>query len=251
MMDMLVRELRATTDGSLLIARFGSCGGVGEKAEVGTVVVAREGAVMIQRNWDFFASNYDGHDSVESDDPELEKRAWESGKPPYRISGVCPADAELSEVLLDRLRSQLGESRVHAGLNATADSFYSSQGRTDPSFYDFNHNLLTRLPSLIPNVETLEMETFALLHLAKCARASDSVATVGGGAANEGHVVGNVARAESLSSRTGGRRIRATACAMVFADRKGNAFIEPHDVVRLEKSAGRAVLEAVTQCSIE
>ncbi|KAJ3043152.1 hypothetical protein HDV00_005768 [Rhizophlyctis rosea] len=237
---MLVRELRATTDGPLLIARFGSCGGVGQKAEVGSVVVAREGAVMVQRNWDFFAPHYGNKVGLAEDEAHAEKAAWETNDAPYRISKICPADRDLSEALLERLRYHLGETRVHSGLNATADSFYSSQGRTDPAFHDANRTLLARLPIMVPQIESLEMETYALLHMAACARHPNSIPSVTGQApvTNDGEGVLRV------------RSIRASACAMVFADRKGNAFIDPLDVVRLERSAGRAVLEAVTSCPL-
>lgn len=47
-------------------------------------------------------------------------------------------------------------------MNATADSFYSTQGRIDPSFDDRNENLIDDLSSRYPDVVTLEMETFHL-----------------------------------------------------------------------------------------
>ncbi|KAJ3299277.1 hypothetical protein HK104_009493 [Borealophlyctis nickersoniae] len=231
MIDMMVREVRATTTGPLLIARFGSCGGIGLTAEVGKVVVATGGAVMVQRNWDFFMGLSNKEDE---DDHERERKAWETDGPkPYNISGVCPADAELSGWLRTRLEHHLTPLGVATGVNVTADSFYSSQGRTDPSFRDLNSTLVSRIPALVPGAEILEMETFTLLHCAACA-ATKGKASYG------------------FRQEDGGNKsIRAAACAMVFADRKGNTFIAPEEVVRLEKEAGRAVLEAVTRCPLD
>jgi uridine phosphorylase len=47
------------------------------------------------------------------------------------------------------------------GLNATADSFYSSQGRVTSNFDDYNETLVDDLASQ-NQVTTLEMETFHL-----------------------------------------------------------------------------------------
>jgi uridine phosphorylase len=35
--DMLLREVRAVTEGPLLVVRFGSCGGIGENTRPGQV----------------------------------------------------------------------------------------------------------------------------------------------------------------------------------------------------------------------
>lgn len=66
------------------------------------------------------------------------------------------------------------------------------------------------------------MESFALLHIAHCAK----------------------------RGKGGSKSVRATACAIVCADRKGNAFIGPEVLVRIEREAGRAVLEAVSMCPL-
>ena len=47
-------------------------------------------------------------------------------------------------------------------LNATADSFYSSQGRTDANFDDRNETLIDEIIGKFPTATTLEMETFQL-----------------------------------------------------------------------------------------
>jgi len=45
-------------------------------------------------------------------------------------------DAALSAAVLASLSAALPETGAVAGLNATGDSFYSSQGRVDPNFDD-------------------------------------------------------------------------------------------------------------------
>ena len=57
---------------------------------------------------------------------------------------------------------------MHEGLNASADSFFSSQGRPDPNFDDRNACVLDDLLHRHPTTSSLEMETFHLFHLAQC-----------------------------------------------------------------------------------
>lgn len=57
---------------------------------------------------------------------------------------------------------------MHLGMNASADSFFSSQGRYDPNFDDRNDSVLDTLLKRHPDVSSLEMESFQLFHLAKC-----------------------------------------------------------------------------------
>jgi uridine phosphorylase len=68
---------------------------------------------------------------------------------------------------LDLLCERAG---VHEGLNASADSFFSSQGRPDPNFDDRNSNVIDQLLAMHPHASSLEMETFHLLHLSSCSR---------------------------------------------------------------------------------
>ena len=98
------------------------------------------------------------------------------------------------------------------GLNVTADSFYSSQGRVTPQFWDDNQDLIARIHKMYPDAQSLEMETFVLFHLAASCRKD---------------------------------RIYAAGCAMVFADRISNDFISKSKVEQLEAQAGRAVLESI------
>ncbi|KAE9295228.1 hypothetical protein PF008_g24323 [Phytophthora fragariae] len=66
-------------------------------------------------------------------------------------------------------RDRLG---VFDGLNATACSFYSSQGRLDSAFDDRNEHLVEDLTKTQPDLHTVEMETFHLLDLAQRSRGS-------------------------------------------------------------------------------
>lgn len=59
-------------------------------------------------------------------------------------------------------------------VNASADSFYSSQGRFTTLFQDDNEELIEKIRALHPDVQTMEMETFLLNHLAMSANNSQS-----------------------------------------------------------------------------
>lgn len=66
-----------------------------------------------------------------------------------------------------RCRAQM----VLPGMNASADSFYSSQGRIGVGFDDRNEDLIDRLvEAQNERILSLEMETFHLLDLARCSR---------------------------------------------------------------------------------
>ncbi|KAJ3304266.1 hypothetical protein HDV03_003003 [Kappamyces sp. JEL0829] len=236
--DMMMREVRAVTDGPLLVIRFGSCGAIGNGTP-GSIAVASDGAVMISKNYDYWQDSYD-FETEESTDQTSETKMIFTGfnmvsklfhdafrGVPYNISGVIPADHGLSARLVDCLEKELGENSVLTGIDATADSFYSSQGRLDVSFGDDNEKLIDGLRKKYPNCETLEMESGMLLHLAQaCSKQSKVVKNHPG-------------------------PIRATACAMVFFNRITNAMIPPDSVEELELKAGRAVLDALVATPLE
>lgn len=46
--------------------------------------------------------------------------------------------------------------------DVTADSFYSSQGRIDPSFADHNSTLVDEIIELYPDTGSFQMETYQL-----------------------------------------------------------------------------------------
>ena len=62
--------------------------------------------------------------------------------------------------LVSNLKASIGKEKVFQGLNATADSFYGSQGRKDFNFNDANEELFQQIRNAYPDVVTMEMETF-------------------------------------------------------------------------------------------
>ena len=107
MMDFVVRECRAVVDGPMIMVRLGTCGTLDTNIKVGSIVVASEGSILIQRDPDAWSDNTKQH---------------------YRFSNIVLPDVDLSNQLINHLKSELGTIPVYSGLNATADSFYSSQG---------------------------------------------------------------------------------------------------------------------------
>jgi len=68
------------------------------------------------------------------------------------------------------MSKSIGKDKVHVGLNATADSFYSSQGRIDTNFDDRNKDLIEHHLAEKCKVLSLEMETFHLFDMAECSK---------------------------------------------------------------------------------
>ncbi|KAG0241719.1 nucleoside phosphorylase domain-containing protein [Mortierella sp. GBAus27b] len=218
MMDFFVRECRAVVDGPMIIIRLGSCGSLSD-ATVGDVCVP-EGSYVVQRNYDYFA---------ESDPTDANVK-------PYHFSKVFEADPEITDTLVRNMSSKIGKEHVWRGINATADSFYSSQGRQDNNFKDDNQELFDELVRYEPNTMTLEMETFVLYHLARTSTATPLLAMSQGEKTNGTTIDKN--------------SIRAGACMMVFAQRKTNAFITKEDVARVEPLAGEAVFDSLVEVSL-
>ena len=189
MMDFAVRELRHVVDGDLVLVRLGSCGGLAEEAVPGVVVANTPGSVRIARNFD--ADFADFPDESDANYVISQRRA--------------APDAALARLLASELAR---DCDVVEGLNASADSFYDAQGRTDPNFRDGNGNVLERLRAL--GVASVEMESFYLLHLA-----------------------------------AHGANMRAATCAIVAANRNTGAVVEKDAFEAVESKAGRAVLRAV------
>ncbi|CAM9325833.1 unnamed protein product [Laminaria digitata] len=210
-MDFLVREIRAVTTGPLRIARLGSCAGLRTDLPVGTVAVASEGSLLIRQNPDAWGAEVgagtDGGDAVVE---------------PFLFHRVVAADEDLSRQLLKELKHALNDEKgagekggvaVVGCLNASADSFYSSQGRLDPSFEDRNEDLTQSLLTRHPSVGTFEMETFQLLHLARLCRKGT---------------------------------LRASAASIVAANRVADDAIAVKKLAEIERKAGQAVLRAIT-----
>ncbi|CAO3672115.1 unnamed protein product [Rhizopus stolonifer] len=163
MMDFFVRETRASTEGTVAIIRFGSCGSLTPSAPAGAVIIPKAG-FCIRRNFDYFAEN--------SLYPELKDK-------PYLFSGTFPADQEITNILSGHIKEALVPIEKEGlfvgpvltdGLNADGCSFYSSQGRTDANFWDDNEGVLQEIVSTYPETHSIEMETSVLFHLANCAR---------------------------------------------------------------------------------
>lgn len=206
MMDFFVRETKAVVEGPIVACRFGTCGGISPGARVGSVVVASGGSSYVTRNPDAFAHRYQNEES--------------DAGPKYNIHKVCPADDKLSALVESSLRSQLegkfGETIVDSGVNVTAESFYSSQGRIFEMFEDENDTLIDEVCAKFKEAKTMEMETFMLMHLAKCC--------------NDPFYV--------------------SAAAIVVANRCNNSTVEADTLEEVERLGGLAVLEAVTKREI-
>ena len=64
---------------------------------------------------------------------------------------------------------------VVEGVDVTADSFYSSQGRTTSAFRDANEGLIARVRADVPGARSMQMETFHLFDLARCSAAASPI----------------------------------------------------------------------------
>eukprot|EP00879_Flechtneria_rotunda_P020628 GHRR01021707.1.p1 GENE.GHRR01021707.1~~GHRR01021707.1.p1 ORF type:complete len:312 (+),score=96.98 GHRR01021707.1:257-1192(+) len=162
-MDFVVREARAVVDGQMAVVRLGTCGALRPPAVLGSLIIASKGAICIRR------------------DPD----AWtyRDGRPHYTVSAPVPADTQLAQLVVEAATEQVGVQAVVQGLNATADSFYSSQGRLGCHFEDGNEAINEQLLQLHAQLVSLEMETFHLLDLARCSRGSIKAAAFCIGAA--------------------------------------------------------------------
>jgi len=211
MMDFVVRETRAVVDSSekMKIIRFGTCGGLQDSDFATTIVVASEGSMLVRR------------------EPDL---VGENNSFPYSFSRIVPPCPELSAALLDsmqeRTRGLIFKSnnenkekngKVKTGLDVTADSFYSSQGRTSDAFDDRNEHLLEKLKLAYPTARSCQMETFQLFDLARASL----------------HPISAAAACIILASR-------ATAGA-------AGSIALKEDVALLELCGGLACLEALTR----
>lgn len=160
-MDIALRELRVVTaPGPMVIIRVGTCGIVKKEVSepVGRLAVADHGTVLVQRNYD-----------SDSNHPNMPDHQF------YHLSRCWMPDAELTTILKRLAENKMGTENILSTLNASSDSFYSSQGRTSPGFADNNGfiipTLIERYPD-VPNI-TMEMETGQLIYSA-CAMADES-----------------------------------------------------------------------------
>ncbi|KAG6873055.1 hypothetical protein C0995_003535 [Termitomyces sp. Mi166 len=236
-MDFFIREARECLSGDMVVVRLGSCGALID-VPVGTVVVPKA-SVAVTRNVDF---DFSSGDSLE---------------PPYRISKSVHADAalhnELQKALVVARPTGSGTEILAGAVNASADSFYSSQGR-HTSFPDHNEDLIEKLQASTPGLATLEMETFHLYHLAACWSGGRTAAKVQDPPLTAGPVkpVGPLSPSQAFTTtslRLASTVIRAAAAHMVFASRTSQDFITPNQVTELERWTGIGVLHAI--CNFE
>merc|ERR1719215_159995 len=145
MMDFFLREARSCVDGPMAVVRFGTCGVLQSSTKVGSISVSSEGSVVVQRNYDAFSTE-DG--KLNSNGKKQE---------PYSISQPCPADKALTDGVIKSLQEAIGTESVVPGLNASADSFYCTQGRKDPFFPDANEEIVAEVVQRYPSVVSMEM----------------------------------------------------------------------------------------------
>jgi len=247
--DFFVRETRECVTGDMVIVRLGSCGGLLTTLTVGSVVVPKA-SVSVRRNYDFdFTSPAQPHEEA------------------YHISKPVAADPALQAAILKRLHQyRLNESNIVINgniVNASADSFYSSQGR-QTSFPDHNEHLIEYMLKRVESLASLEMETFHILHLAKSWSPSDpdAAAPITSESSNPlDSPISDLPTAYTLTEKqpsatpTAGPRTRpskicAASVQMIFAARQSRDFITPEVVLETEAWTSEAVLEALVHFEI-
>ncbi|KAG2427917.1 hypothetical protein HYH02_014519, partial [Chlamydomonas schloesseri] len=154
-MDFVVRENRAVVRGQMAIVRLGTCGAVQRPAKLGDLLIAARGSIGIRRDPDYWTLAHQhvhqqqhhatGNGSGTSAAGGAPAPAAANGNGaagglsysygagaaagtrPYMVSLPVPADDELAALLTAEATAVVGAGRVVQGLNASADSFYSSQ----------------------------------------------------------------------------------------------------------------------------
>eukprot|EP01156_Anaeramoeba_ignava_P010359 Anaeramoba_ignava/a479501_179.p1 GENE.a479501_179~~a479501_179.p1 ORF type:complete len:321 (-),score=55.88 a479501_179:124-1056(-) len=204
LVDFMVREGRVIVDGPMHIVRFGTCGCLDGEIPVGHVIVASKGSALATRDYDAVEENLQSKEV--------------KNKIPYILTKVIPSDPELNKAILSELKEKLGEEKVHEGVNITADSFYSSQGRLNPDFNDYNSDLIEEILRKYPDAVSFEMETYLYLHLAR----------------------------SSVS-----KPIFATAACIALAQRKQDVFLDTETKHKVEKLGGQALIDALSKLVIK
>ncbi|OBZ78779.1 hypothetical protein A0H81_00040 [Grifola frondosa] len=262
-----------TTERCGVSVRLGSCGALID-VPVGSVVVPRA-SIAVTRNYDFnFATGL-------SDEPPY--RISKANLPFFRFMLIPLFDlpwvyASLASIIRDlnsyQIRESLARNRpshinkpiVDNILNASTDSFYSSQGR-QTSFPDHNSDLIDNLISSHKDLATFEMETFHILHLAASwhieahdmsGRPPPITRMPTSPSIYPSHLPSTQENVPDVAtSAAGGKplipqpRIIAAATQMVFASRTSQDFITPQEVAQIEAWCGRAVLDALIGIAID
>ena len=126
MMDFAIREIRAITEGPLSIIRLGSCGTPHDEISIGSLVVANESFCI--------TTNYESYHQKECSKTVCSY---------FHFTSPIKPDLILHHALVKALQKQSNETfPVVEATDATADTFYSSQGRLDNQFDDRNIGLI-------------------------------------------------------------------------------------------------------------
>lgn len=121
----------------MAIVRLGTCGAVQRPARLGDLLIATHGSIAIHRNPDFWTLSMQGaagngsssSGAAPSSSKSVQEGSSVADARPYRLCLPVPADQELGSLLVEEAAAAVGAGRVVQGLNASADSFYSSQVR--------------------------------------------------------------------------------------------------------------------------
>jgi len=195
MVDFMLREARAIIDGPMVVIRLGTCGTPNPNLAIGSIAVAKESVMCYQKFEQFYS------------DEIKEPKALDY----YHLTKPIPCDEVLTELLFENLKECVPDRVIHRCLDVSTDSFYSTQGRVDPSFDDRNETLVDDIVAIYPDVGSFQMETYHMCHLAARSRNTMSVA----------------------------------ACCIILAQRRSGAFLTNEEKHALEHTCGEAVLRTL------
>ncbi|PHJ23032.1 phosphorylase family protein [Cystoisospora suis] len=156
-MDFLIREAGFVLDGgNLAVIRLGTCGIIDRNVEPGTLMICDRSSYCY-RNY----AHFDGILKCDDETSEVQGVHDKVRASPYVITAPLEADKELTDWLEQRIKEK--GLRVKRGLNCSAETFYSCQGRLSPDWYDENEKVLDQL--IACGAVSVEMETHQLFHL--------------------------------------------------------------------------------------
>lgn len=211
MMDFAIREIRALVDGLLVVIRLGTAGSPNPKCHPGTVVVSSE-AVRVEQNLSAF-----DYKTIKDPQPNTPEEALESFKKFYTVSPPAPADKNLTDSLASHIEKFVPARKgIQVGVSASAESFYSSQGRVDKNFFDNSTGVVDGLLGVHPDLLCIEMETHQLFHLG-CISALPTI---------------------------------CAGCAFILMQRREHNILDHDTKVLLEKEIGQAILETLVDTQI-
>mmetsp|Transcript_15442 Transcript_15442/g.36749 ORF Transcript_15442/g.36749 Transcript_15442/m.36749 type:complete len:218 (+) Transcript_15442:366-1019(+) len=162
MMDFMVREYLAITNGPLAIIRIGTCGSFNKDIPPGNVITAKEGSIYIYRNYMHWDGTYNNVDDATAKTLCAE---------PYFFTKPGKGSDQLQDLMASHFKST--NVPVSEGLNACGETFFACQRREDPSYDDENKGVIPNLTNLAgtgKSIDFCEMETHELFHLAKLSK---------------------------------------------------------------------------------